>query len=244
MSLAVTGTQTLKNTTAPVTGYPITVGCWVRPAAAGNVFRSIWQLSKLTDATDRLALYQWTGSTWCTLATVSSADDTCTGGTVTALQWHYLVARFISTTNRRIDVLNASTSTAHTQSTGSAAPASLVEINIGTDTGGADAFSGQIAELWYTNTDIQPDGASLDNILLRQLAYNGPFSVPYIAKDIVEYHSFVSAFGKSDHPGEVFWGARGQQIYTVTGSPLIGQHVPLLLPSYVRPDDYQPSMVI
>jgi hypothetical protein len=242
MALSTSGTQALKNTAPAVTDYPITVGCWVRPAAAGNVFRSIWQLSKAADPSDRFAMYQWTGSVWNTLVSVGNSDTSCTGGTVTATSWHYIVSRFISATNRRIDVLNANGSTAHAQNTTSAAPASQAEINIAADTNVFDQFSGLIADLWYANADVQVDGAALSDATLRQLAYGGPFSLPSLVANIQEYRSFRK------HPflneaGEVYFGARGVQNWTPTATPTIGFHPPLPY-WYRRPTDASRELMI
>lgn len=241
MALSLSGTQQLKNTSPAVTDYPITVGCWVRPAAAGNVFRSIWQLSKSADPSDRFALYQWTGSVWAALVTVASTDTACTGGTVTATSWHYVVARFISATNRRIDVLNANGSTAHAQDTTSVAPASQAELNIGADTNTQDPFSGLIAELWYANADIQVDGAALSDATLRGLAYGGPFSIPGIAANIMEYRSFRKQ-PNMDELGEVYYGGK-VQTWAPTGTPTIGFHAPLPY-WYVKPGQNERVLMI
>jgi hypothetical protein len=226
MSLSFAGAQWLNNTSPPITDYPITVGCWVRPAAAGNVFRSIWQLSKAGDPSDRFALYQWTGSVWCALVSVSGADTALTAGTVTATSWHFLVARFISATNRRLAVLNVNGSTAHAQSTTSAQPLTQAEEALGANVTGGDPYTGLLAEFWRTNTDIQVDAAQLSDSTLRQLAYGGPFSVPNIAGTILEYRSFRK-HPYRDEAGEVYYGGKGVLTWTPTSTPTTGFHPPL-----------------
>jgi len=96
-------------------------------------------------------------------------------------------------------------------------------------------LNGLIAEYWLTNTDIQPDGAQLDDNLLRQLAYGGPFSVPHIAKDLIEYRSFrkVIESDQDEAPGdEVYWGGAGRQVWTNTNGVRRGPHPPL--PGYYK----------
>ena len=80
-------------------------------------------------------------------------------------------------------------------------------------------------KLWYTNTDIQSDGLTLDANLVRQLAYFGPFSLPHIAKDIIEYSSFRAGFNQ-----EVYFGSVRRPILQMNGSaPFIcpWKHPPL-----------------
>ena len=88
----------------------------------------------------------------------------------------------------------------------------------------------RVGELWYTNTDIQPDGAQLDDNLLRQLAYGGPFSVPCCAKDIIEYRSFRKVIESNQDEAvgdEVYWGGAGRQVWTNTNGVTRGPHPPL-----------------
>jgi hypothetical protein len=90
-----------------------------------------------------------------------------------------------------------------------------------------DAF---ISEFWYTNTDIQPDGAQLNDDLLRQLAYGGPFSVPHVAANLIEYRSFrkVIESDQDEAVGDgVYWGGAGRQVWTNTNGVTRGPHPPL-----------------
>jgi hypothetical protein len=99
-----------------------------------------------------------------------------------------------------------------------------------TSAGASVPFDGNVAEFWYTNTDIQPDGAQLDGNLLRQLAYGGPFSVPHIAGDILEYRSFRKVIESDQDEAvgdEVYWGGAGRQVWTNTNGVTRGPHPPL-----------------
>lgn len=242
MSLAVTGTQYLVNSTTPLTTVPITVGAWVRSTSANSSYKAVWNLGVATN-TDRFALYQSGGNKWMALITAASTDDlTCEAGTVTANVWMFMVARFITSTNRRIGVLSNDGSTAHVQSTVSSAPAAADRISIGAIPDGTEPFAGQIAEIWYTNTDIQVDNAQLQDSLLRQLAYGGPFSVPHVADDILEYRSFRK------HPfrnevGEVYFGGKGAQIWAPTSTPTVGFHPPLPY-WYIKPGQRKTELTI
>jgi hypothetical protein len=106
-------------------------------------------------------------------------------------------------------------------------------------------FDGQVGEFWYTDTDIQADGAQLQDSTLRQLAYFGPFSIPHIAKDIVEYRSFRSRLdSRQDTPDEVYY--RGTRpVWTNTNGVNLGPHPPAAT-NYIDPPGsvYTPPMVL
>jgi hypothetical protein len=155
-----------------------------------------------------------------------------TAGTPTTGAWHYLVARAVSPTNRWISALRADGVIAHGQNTTERIPTGVDAVLCGaqaqlTPTNQVDGY---MAEFWLTNTDIQPDGAQLNDDLLRQLAYGGPFSIPHIAKDLIEYRSFRKVI-ESDQdccPGdEVYWGGAGRQVWTNTNGVTRGPHPPL-----------------
>jgi hypothetical protein len=104
-------------------------------------------------------------------------------------------------------------------------------------------MDGKIAGLWYTNTDIQADGGQLQERTLRQLAFNGPFSLPNIAKDIVEYRGFRSSLAsRQDDPSEVYY--RGTPpVWTNVNGVTLGPHPPaadLWVPPQV---DYAPMVL-
>ena len=98
--------------------------------------------------------------------------------------------------------------------------------------------------VWVTNTDIQADGAQLQNSTLRQLAMNGPYSLPHIAKDIIEYRGFRSRLDSSqDISEEVFY--RGTKpAWSNLGGVKLGPHPPaadLWIPPLV---DYAPMVIV
>lgn len=124
-----------------------------------------------------------------------TAGTSLSVGTPIINTWAYLVGRFISATNWRLSVLQANGTPAHVASTTSVSltlSTSGTAVHIGRYAAAASLFhTGRLAEVWYTNTDIQPDGGQLNEDLLRRLAYRGPWSVPHIAGNLVGYHSFL-----------------------------------------------------
>ena len=248
MALSVSGTTQYLTNSSPAAitaGFPVTVGCWVRPAAASG-FHSVWELRAVpNDSNNRFAIYVWSGTSWAADVTVAGSDIIAeVTSAVTANAWQYLVARFISSTNRWMSVLQPTGAASHVQDTTSATPAAaLAEAVIGGDPGFGEHFNGLIAEMWWTNSDIQSDGAQLRDQTLRQLAYGGPFSIPHIAKDIVEYRSFRK-HPFLDEIGEVYYGAgAGAQTWTPTGTPTIGAHPPLPY-WYVKPGQTESLLTI
>ena len=209
---------------------PITVAAWVRPNALG-VDRNFWSLCDTATATNYFSLGQAVADTWRLRQTDDATPISLAIGTVTANQWAFVVARFVSATIRRMSVLQYGGSIAQGLSTTSDTPAGLDTMAIGAlyHSAPTEYWGGDIAELWYTNTDIQPDGLQLQNNTLRQLAYGGPFSVPHIADKIIEYRSFESGLGSDrDRPDEVYLGAgKTRPVWTNTNGVTLGAHVPL-----------------
>ena len=221
----------IMNSSAPITAAPFSVGMWVMAGATGAT-RTFWFLGSSAAATNRdcFLLRQNSTNVWHISVADSGAQTSAAAGTVTASQWFYVVGRFISATNYRIAVLQPDGSTAHAQGTISRTPASVDRSAVGiqavaTPTQG---FTGQVAEYWLASGDIQADGAQLQDNVLRQLAYGGPFSVPHIVKDIIEYRSFRTyPSSEGDNLNEVFHGAAGRQTWANINGVTIGHHPPL-----------------
>lgn len=226
--------QYLSNAASPITGYPYTIGIWVYPTttAASKDFVGISD----TGTTNNLAsIRQNASDQWSFISQAGGAAVTANGGTVTANQWAFFIGRGIAAANRRLDVLQFDGSTAHAQNTSSQTPTGIDTMIIGgrlTSAGASNFFDGRIGEFWYTNTDIQPDGASLNDDVLRQLARFGPFSVPSIAKDVLEYRNLFQALGNpTDNPMDCY-SRIGRQVWTNTGGVIGGGHPPLI--GYLR----------
>lgn len=232
--------QYIKNAATPVTAVPFTVGMWVHPTTTGAA-RTFFGLSNAAVSGNYFHFGQTAANTW----TIETTGGAVASGTVTANQWAFLVARFITAANRRLGGLQFDGSTFSVQDTFSDTPATINTMTLGTILRNTplNLFSGNIAEFWLTNTDIQPGGAQLQDALLRQLAYAGPFSVPHIAKDIVEYRSLRKyPSSEGDEEGEVFHGALGRQTWANVNGATVSHHPPLQY-EYARPPGTQkPSL--
>jgi len=229
--------QKLLNSVAPVTGPPFSVGFWAYPTTTGTT-RYLWSLSDTAGTINYYTIAQSASNDWNVLQT---DDASPTGGTagvsaVTANQWVYIVARYISGTNRRMAVKLHTGEIVHAAGAINDNPTGIDVMAFGCLNHSAPTgfFDGGIAEFWMTNSDIQADGAQLLDSTVRQLAYGGPFSVPHIAKNIIEYRSFRKyPSSEGDDPSEVFHGV-ARQTWTNTNGVTIGPHPPLPY-WYVKP---------
>lgn len=230
-------TQYLAKASSAVGAYPFSMGCWVRPTTSAAI-TTVW--ANYTSGSNYWCVFQWDTNQWNAQAH-NTVDVDCLAGTVTSGSWHYLVARFISATNRRLAVLNANGTISHAQSVTSSTPAATNE-HIGEFS--SLLMTGQIAEFWTANIDIQTGGGQLQDSTVHKLAYTGPFSVPGIVGSMREYHSFYSSTGSdTEKLGEVYWGAKGAQTWTNTGGVTTSFHPPLF-PEYVRPADKQTLLIV
>jgi hypothetical protein len=220
--------QKLSNAAPPVTAAPFTVGLWVYPTT--TALRTIWSLAATANTSNTWNLDQTLGGLWSFSCKSSATAVHVDVGTVTVNAWAFVVLRAITTSNRRISVLQFDGSAVNGQETSAKTP-TVTKMSLGCLESSAPSqfFSGNIGEFWYTNTDIQADGLALQDATLRQLAYGGPYSVPHIDKDIVEYHSLRSSLANSDgqQGDDVEWGMSGKQTWTNTGSVILGPHPPL-----------------
>ncbi len=238
---AAASTQYLVNATPGIITAPFTVGMWVQLAAVGAVNRTLFALSD-TAVADHYFLIRMRDDELVSIVGCAGATGENVANTSVALiplAWTFIVGRFIASNNRRVGVLQPSGIAQFTQSTTDRAAASLDTMTIGalsTSGGITEPWDGAIGEFWITNADVgQATGVNLTSDQLRQLAYGGPFSLPRIAKDIIEYRSFRKApASDADEIGEVFHGALGRQVWTNTNGVTIGPHPPLPY-WYVRP---------
>lgn len=222
--------QRLSNAGVTVIAAPFSVGMWVYPTTTGTL-RTMWSLTDTATTTGRWSFDQSATNLWQLTIQTSATPTTVTAGTVTASAWAFAVIRIISSTNRRIDVLQFNGTIASTQDTTNKTPTSIDRFSLGCYDGStiSQFFDGNIGEVWYTNTDIQADGLALQSDTLRQLAYGGPFSIPHVAAALVEYRSlrkFLSSDG--DSAEEIYTSNPGAiQTWTNAGAVTVGQHPPL-----------------
>ena len=226
--------QRLLNTASPVTAYPFTIGLWVKPTTLA-VAKVIVSVGDPAD-TNHINLYQRTGNIFQIFTTGAGSS---TGGGTVSNQWFFFVLRAISATNRRWDYIaqDGSTATDSTNVSGPLGAMTSIALGATASTVGASFFDGNIAEFWVANTDIQLDGLVLQQAMLQQLAYGGPFSVPHIAKDIADYRSLRSALDSNqDNLSDYESGNKGRQTWVNTNGVTLGAHPPL--PGWYRgPND-------
>lgn len=239
--------QFLRNSTPPITAVPFTVGFWLQPTVvSGGVNRVVWGIFQSSNNSNYFNLYINITTQTFAWEAGDGTDRDVTSGVASAGNWHYIILRAISATNRRISVLTANGTLTHAQETTSCVPTGLNRQTIGAYDGGAPAnfYDGYIAEFFVCNADIQLDGAQLQDATMRKLAYGGPFSIPHIIPSIVEYRSFYSTQGSdTDKPGEVFWGSAGRQSWVNTAGVRVGFHPPLSS-GYVRPADTRRILMV
>ena len=235
--------QRLVNTAPGVLDYPITVGCWVWPINTNT--ECVWSLCDTANDNHFFKLRKST-----VFSASASAGGTelqaSTAASFTINTWNYVVARFVSSTNRHVAAILSTGEASHGTNTTARAPTGLDTMSVGSRESATPVqfLNGLVAEFWVANIDIQADGAQLQDALLRQLAYGGPFSVPHIVKNIIEYRSFLKRpTSDADDGGEIYHGSAGRQTWTNTNGVTTGPHPPL--PYWcVKPNQVQTELVI
>lgn len=227
------GNSYLKNTSSVVNAHPFTAGMWVR--TTNQTSQYIWSNGDAVGGRRVGLVYD---TTYSIVINTNIGQRVASAGTVTPGVYAFVLGRFIANNNRRISVLHTDGSSAHNQQTDSGTQPAFNCISIHTAptaSGGNTLNVDDIAEYWILNSDVQPDSAQTDEALLRILAYQGPFAVPHLRKQIVEYRSFRSGIHVGGAPGDVWFSQRyGAINYTQTGSISTGIH-PSQVSSYLRP---------
>lgn len=249
LNCASASSQYLLNTASPITAYPFTFGVWSIAPSVTTANRCVWAVGDIATDNDfwRFAGNNASGNIFVSIA--GGVATTLTVGSLSNNVWSFSVVRGISATNRRMTVLNANGSVSHGQSTASSAVAATNAMTIGANAAKATPahfWNGRIAEFWYTATDIQADGAQLLDSTFRQLARLGPFSLPHVATDLIEYRSFWSTIGSDQHkPGEVYVGAgKTRQTWINTAGVTLGAHPPLPVGYYWPTDSLLPPVMV
>ena len=236
----------LTNASPPTLTPPFTVMMWAMQPTLVASNMALWSYS---DFSKTIAAGNWfrvraTSTTGVIGASTSTAGADVNAATAlgpVAGEWFFIVARFISSTNRKTAALYR-TGASHGTSTTSSAPAiTTPRMTFGTtqcSDGVTGSWTGHIGEFSLVNADVQPGGAQLDDNLLRQLAYGGPYSVPSIADKILIYRGFRSAVtSDQDRLDEHdVGGGLGRQTWAPTGAPRLSEH-PSLPYSYELPID-------
>lgn len=212
-------------TSPPFTALPLSFGCWVKTTtvAAGNaVILSLW--NNTSSASYGIYRESATMTIW------GGATSTSIVATMVANRWYYVVFRFIATANKRLSVVDELGVLSAGQNVDTTVTA-IQNWDVGWEgltASPVNFWSGNMAEFWITDTDIQPGGGVLDNATLRQLAYYGPFSVPLVRNNLVHYRSFRSVTDdRSETPSEVFHGKYGRISWGITSGLTSGGPPPI-----------------
>jgi hypothetical protein len=241
------GAARISQAAPAITVVPFTVGFWQNTDAGAN--RCSWSLAASASTASwrtfnvaaemRIGNNDGTTNTNCVIA-----------GSVVSGEWAYIVARVISATNRKLCMLKAGGGILHGSDTTSVTLPTPVKMCIGAfdSTGIANAYAGQIAEFWMADIDVQADGAQLDEALMLQLAYKGPFSVPHLQGRITEYISFrnpqVTATGASIVDGAADFYQRKASPWLVANTGTQLSDHPALYGTYVRRNQGRRLLVV
>lgn len=230
MSFTVTPTAHIDNAAAPNSTYPYSAGMWLRPGSVAAGARFAFSIGE--NVSRNSLIMGMSGSSFIGSADNGTTGADATAGTGVVDRWSYVLIRWISATNRRIVVWNPDGSISSAQNTTNVTISGITRLRVGNR---ADNFispnqcwNGAVADLWYTNTDIQEDGGALTSGLIEQIALRGPFSFRHIAHHICEFHSYRTHIGLSDrfNGREDYFGRFGPQTWTVVGTPTLSAHVP------------------
>lgn len=249
MSIVTNTGNYITNSAVPVvtTGYPLSVGAWIMIDTTGTEYFFGVADPATTNQYFRFGVNGVGNTVSASVAAGGTANSATTATGITTGAWAYVVGRYISSTNRRVTFYDSATgSIVHANSATSRAPTGFTKMGIGVlpISSISNEFKGKIAEFWWSQTDIQPDGGQLDNTMILQLAQRGPFSVPHIGGSLKEYHSFRKGLvSDSFEPDEVA-AAGNLQTWVITGSPTVGPTVPYLQPNYARPRNQSRFVIV
>lgn len=224
--------QRLNNAAPPILDYQFSVAMWIYfPDNAAN--RTLFSLSDTATSNNYFLFRLNSGEQIELVARAGGAEATgIIGQALTIGLWNFVVARFISATSRRAHILNGDGAFASVSNATSRAPSGIDTMNLGalqTSAATTEFWDGLIGEFTLFSGDVSPSGdLAISSDYMRQLAYGGPFSVPFLVDKIVEYRSFRKYITThADEVGENYYGAFGQQNWTDINGVTIGHHPPL-----------------
>ena len=227
----------LANAQPLVSTYPITVAMWIILNSIGTVKRNLWALSDTATSTNYLRLGIDTFEQFEMAANAGTIEAAVTppGGNVGAGKWQFVIARFISSTNRCMEAIYFSQPYQVAKNTSSVAPSGLDLMTLGslstsngtsTSTATISNWDGLIGEFWYANSAVRNDGANLTRDQLHKIAFEGPFAFPHLAANIIEYRGFRKSLASDqDLSDDVYWGGLGRPRWT-NNRVTLGPHVP------------------
>jgi hypothetical protein len=219
------------STTPYVTAVPFTVAMWIRLTAASTVQRILWAASDSATAHSFFVRMDAAEQVAASIEAGAGASSAEAATAITAGVWNFVIARYISATNRRVALRHGNGLIQHASDATNTTPTGINTETIGarviSGAAAAQFWNGSIAEFWQCNQDIGPDAASaLPDPMVNQLAFGGPFSMPQVAGSLVHYRSF-RAHPTAAHSEDVFYGAGGIREWTNNAAVATGDHPPL-----------------
>lgn len=250
------GTGVYQTSTVPFTATaPITVGMWFY-ATSSAAAAATWSI---TDNSSTLNFFR-VGCTGGGVPSLTIRNSTAaaavninagtTGGSGTTGAWTFLIGRFATTASRFIDGIGIDGTVGGATDTSLLVP-TMNRMAIGRRTNSVvqEEFTGYIGEFWLCNTDIGATSTTaLSTAIIRQLAYNGPFSVPNVSNNLIEYVSFRSR-GFFDGGGTIINEyytniLRNPIDWAVNGTaPTLAVHPPISA-SYIGPEDFKSTVML
>lgn len=228
--------QYLLNSITPITAAPFTASFWFKMPTSGS-YTIPWGITDTGASGNDWYVAKETGNTISFNGDQGASFFTATCATaIITNAWTFCAVREITSSNHRISILHATGLIEHAADTTAITPASIDSESIGALVGAAGTYiDGSVAERSLWNADVQGDGAQLQNSTLRRMAYGGPFALPHMIKNLVEYRSLRSSLvSASDRPNEIYVGAgKPPQVWTNVNAAKLGPHVPLPL-GYVK----------
>lgn len=131
------------------------------------------------ESTEDVVFDSTDGSTTAHAATASA--------TWAAQDWLYFIARRITTSNSKLDVLNSRTGQFFSASSATSVSFSGADsLTLGYQ-GGFNGFGLNMAEFWCMMNKTFGPTTALDRSLVEQIAYRGIFSIPHLAQQVDMY---------------------------------------------------------
>lgn len=236
LRLEAANSQYLTQAAPPILDYQFTVGIWVNLAAVGAVARTIFCLSD-TGTTNNYFVLRMTASENLNIAVAAGgAESTVAGATaLVAGTWNFVLARFNSTTSRRM--LSYHYDGLHAQPAGDTntrAPTGIDTLTIGalnTSAGVSAFWDGLIGPYFITNDDVIIGGGTITNANdTRKFGRFGPFALPHLADHLMEWRSFRTSPTGGDAADVYTAKVNGGTMpgpWVNNGGAQIGPHTPL-----------------
>ena len=216
-------------------GYPLTIGLWFKCFSTGATMASFADNGTTTNFIE--IAFSGSGPA-ASVNDGSGVASAVSANNVVALEWHFVLARFINSTNRWINHINRAGAVSSVQNTTSKAPTGLDNISVGARGASTPTsfFNGAIGEFWYLDSDLAADpAAAIPSEFLMEIALRGPFILPNSIDNIVEWRGFRQSTGSDTDTMYDVFSRVGRQTWQYSATPPILTDHPPLSTGYVRP---------